>query len=207
VSTEATLSVPVLSSHWLRTQTRDEHLAVEARLNLDRAFSVADLVKLLRGWRAIWREVQFAASSAQACAQATGEFLIPAAQALDWLQSDLASLGEEPSRDHAFEQAQISASRLGSLLEQPATTWGVAYVLRGSRLGGAVLARRVDAALALQNGFGTNFLRSSGAQPGQEWLDFRRRLDGSKVSSSALAAAVEAAKWTFDWVGTVIVTG
>ena len=197
----------MLSSHWLRTQTRDEHLAVEAKLNLDRAFSAADLVGLLRGWRAVWREVQLAAASSQACAQATGEFLIPAAQALDWLQSDLASLGDEPIRDRASEQAQISASRLGCLLEKAATTWGVAYVLRGSRLGGAVLARRVDAALALQNGFGTNFLRSSGAQPGQEWLDFRRRLDGLKVSSSELAASVEAAKWSFRWVGTVIVSG
>jgi hypothetical protein len=99
------------------------------------------------------------------------ELLIPAAQALEWLHSDLASLGPDWIRDGAFEQAPQLACLLC-----------------------AVLAPRVGAALALQDGCGTKFLRSAGTEPGREWVDFRRRLDGMEVSSSLLAVNVDAAK-------------
>ena len=199
---------PTSSSACLRVGTRAEHAAVEAGLDLRRLRYPAELAALLHGWTGVWHQVQLAAAAPGAAAEATAELLPPATQSLRWLERDLADIGGASAGVLAHETSArtgaAGGSRLRRFLAETSTTWGVAYVLRGSRLGGSVLAPLVRARLGLTSASGTCFLASDGTDPGREWVSFRRRLDAADLLATDLAAAVDAARWTFRWVGTVI---
>jgi heme oxygenase len=199
---------PTSSAACLRVGTRSEHDAVEADLDLRRLRHPAELAALLHGWTGVWHEVQLAAAAPGAAAEATAELLPPATQSLRWLERDLADIGGASAGVLAHETSArtdaAGGSRLRRFLAETSTTWGVAYVLRGSRLGGSVLAPLVRAQLGLTSASGTCFLASNGTDPGREWVSFRRRLDAADLVATDLAAAVDAARWTFRWVGTVI---
>lgn len=191
---------PTLSS-WLRTQTRVEHRAVERHLDLDRPLTAADAMNVLTGWASVWHEVRTSVAAPGASTTAATELAPLADQALAWLAADgVAPAEPTPGAPEARGPRQLG---LSELLVDPAAAWGVAYVLRGSRLGGAVLAPRVDAALIPLTGAGSAFLGTAGANPGREWVAFRRRLDASGALRSE---AVTAARWTFCWVGRVLAT-
>ncbi len=199
---------PTSSSAYLRVGTRAEHDAVEAGLDPRRLRDPAELAALLHGWTGVWHEVQIAAAAPGAAAEATAELLPSATQSLRWLGRDLADIGGASAGVRAHEASArtdaVGGSRLRRFLAGTSTTWGVAYVLRGSRLGGSVLAPLVRAQLGLTSASGTCFLASDGTDPGREWVSFRRRLNAAELHTSDLAAAVDAARWTFRWVGTVI---
>lgn len=189
---------PTLSS-WLRTQTRVQHRAVERHLDLDRPLTAADAMHVLTGWASVWREVRRAVAAPGASTTAATELAPMADQALAWLAADGVAPGELiPGAPEARGSRQLG---LSDLLVDPVAAWGVAYVLRGSRLGGAVLAPRVGAALVPLTGAGSAFLGTAGADPGREWVAFRRRLDASGARRSD---AVTAAQWTFCWVFSVL---
>jgi heme oxygenase len=142
-------------------------------------------------------------------------------QALNWLETDLTVLTALPGGDHprvevdlsppARLEAQVVAEqvdqRFRELLSAPSSSWGVAYVLRGSRLGGAVLAPLVSDATGLPAGTGTAYLRSAGDEPGRDWVDFRRRLDVLDLSFEQIDLASDAARWTFARVGSELAAG
>ena len=194
----ATAKRPTLSS-WLRTQTGVEHRAVERHLDLDRPLTAAEAMHFLTGWASVWREVRRAMDTPGASTTAATELAPMADQALAWLTAD----GVAPGAPTPGAPEAPGSRRLGlsDLLVDPAAAWGVSYVLHGSRLGGAVLAPRVDAALVPFTGAGSAFLRTAGADPGREWVAFRRRLDASGARRSD---AVTAARWTFGWVCSVL---
>jgi len=182
-------------SSWLRTETRVAHRAVERDLDLDRPLTAADAMAVLTGWASVWHEVRRAVADPGASTTATTELAPMADQALAWLAADGVAPGEPtPGAPESRGSRQLG---LSELLVDPAAAWGIAYVLRGSRLGGAVLAPRVDAALAPLTGAGSAFLGTAGADPGREWVAFRRRLNASGARRSE---AVTAARWTFSWV-------
>ncbi len=189
------------SSACLRTRTREEHEAVEAALDVSQLRTSAGLAAVLRGWVGVWKQVRLAVVEPGAAATATAELLIPSEQARDWLTADLADLapaaGEAPPHLAAPGDVRV----LRRFLADPSASWGLAYVLRGSRLGGGVLARHVRGALELPRDCGTRFLTSRGTNPGREWVSFRRRLDAVELPAVELTAAVEAARWMFGWVG------
>jgi heme oxygenase len=190
------------SSCQLRLQTREEHAAVEAVLDVAKWRSGSDLAGVLQGWAVVWGAVSCASAAPAACRESRQELTDLAAQALRWLQSDLADLGygSRPSlRSTAGGPAYCAA--VADYLAQPAGSWGVAYVLRGSRLGGAVLAPQIRASLNLPTDGGTRFLASAETRPGRDWVAFRRRLDMAGLSPGQLVIAVDAARWTFRWVG------
>ncbi len=182
---------PALST-WLRGQTSVEHVAIEGLLDLDRPLAAAEAVQVLEGWAALWRDVRAAARSAGGSATAARELAPMADQALAWLAADLGGLAAR-----ARHPVDGALPCLTALLADDAAAWGVAYVLRGFRLGGVVLAPRVDAALEPLTGRASAFLGTTGAEPGREWVACRRRLDGSGARPSG---AVTAARWTFCWV-------
>jgi heme oxygenase len=191
------------ASGWLRSQTREEHIAAETEIDANGLRRRADLANLLIGWIAVWESVSRAASTPMASRAASEELVAPAAQALGWLGSDLADLGyvaSAQSRGSSIVGTDWS-DRLAELLARPADSWGVAYVLRGSRMGGAVLAARLRSALALRGDCGTSFLTSGGTRPGREWREFCGRLDSVTFSPAELTAGVTAARWTFGWIG------
>ena len=188
----------------LRARTREEHEAVEAALDMTQLRTRAGLVSVLCGWSAVWDQVRLAVLEPGATATAAAELALPSAQALDWLAADLADLA--PAVGAAPPTATPdAAATLRRFLADPSAVWGVTYVLRGSRLGGGVLAPLVRGALDLPDDSGTRFLASQGTDAGREWVSFRRRLDAAELTASELSAAVEAARWTFGWVGTATV--
>lgn len=73
--------------------------------------------------------------------------------------------------------------------EGQAARWGAFYVLEGSRLGGAVLARRVP------DGLPTAFLGA--AHPPGAWRELLARLDALELSAPELVQAVQGAKAVF----------
>ena len=196
-------AVPVVqsTSSYLRAWTREEHEAVEAALDMQELRTSAELVAVLLGWVAVWNEVRLAVVEPGAAAAGTAELLIPSAQALDWLAADLADLAATAGAASPHGATPEDARMLRRFLDRASMTWGVAYVLRGSRLGGRVLAPLVRDALQLSGDGGTHFLASRGTDPGREWVSFRRRLDAVALTATELTEAVEAARWTFRWVG------
>lgn len=199
-------------SRQLRAATRDEHRASEAALDLASLTTPAALAALLQGWVSVWLDVARAANGPASCSTARAELLRPATLALDWLAVDLADLAVVAGRgDRRCRSVTPSTDRRASvgdhsggfseLLAVTSSSWGVAYVLGGSRLGGAVLAPVLSKAVRLPDAIGTTFLRSASTDPGREWVAFRRRLDSLEISAEQLAVAVDAARWTFDRVG------
>jgi len=194
------------TSACLRARTRAEHVAVEAALDMSQVRTCPGLAAVLLGWRAVWNQIRLAVAEPGACRTATAELRCPSDQALDWLAADLADLapaaGEAPPRRVAPSDARV----LRQFITHPSASWGVTYVLRGSRLGGGVLAPLVRRALEPPGDRGTRFLASRGTDPGREWVSFRRRLDAVELTTVELTAVVAAARWTFRWVGVATAT-
>lgn len=72
--------------------------------------------------------------------------------------------------------------------------WGVCYVIEGSQLGGAVLYKRLAAALAPHP---LNYLRGNGS-PGPHWQRFIAALRAAVVGPEQIADACEGAREAFD---------
>ena len=94
------------------------------------------------------------------------------------IRADLASLGLEVP-------APLAAPELAS----EAALWGAAYVVEGSRLGGAVLARHVGPGLP------TAYLAA--AQPKGAWRAFIAMLDAAVADDDRLTEAAAGAHATF----------
>lgn len=73
--------------------------------------------------------------------------------------------------------------------------WGVAYVIEGSRLGGAVLYRRLAERLAPHP---LHYLQAGGAPPGPRWQQFLRALREHVREPAAIADACAGARDAFD---------
>lgn len=102
----------------------------------------------------------------------------PARKRGEAIAIDLAALGEAlplPLTPHA--------------LDTRAAQWGAAYVIEGSRLGGALLARSVAADLP------RSYLGSP--QPPGSWRKFLEKLDKGLSSHQDIALATESARATF----------
>lgn len=215
-SRSAATSEPAAAA-WLRRHTRQQHAAAEAGLDLRRLEQPAGLAGLLRSWQTVWSSVLGVVSAPGVARTARAELLVPATQSVAWLRSDLDDLhgvlGTRPARP-AVDGARDAGAAEGAvvadlhrLLAEPAGSWGVAYVLRGSRLGGSMLAAQVRTAPWLPPGGATAFLSSQGTDTGRDWVAFRRRLDALALGPADLQAAGAAARWTFAWVGAVAAHG
>ena len=120
-------------------------------------------------------------------------------------QLDTASRGPE-SRCHLLleDLASLGAqSAPKALLEVPnldseAARLGARYVVEGSALGGAVLARALDARLGL-NGGAQRFLTMHGARLSDHWRSFVQELEdwGQRASGEMRIEACESAKAVF----------
>lgn len=159
----------------LRAATRAEHERLDA---LFAGFDLADPAS----YRAFLTAHAMALPSVEAALDAGGF-----ANALpDWperrrggaLAADLAALGVPPP-------SPLTAPPLAT----PAARWGAAYVLEGSRLGGAFLARQVAAGLPLTY-LGT-------PQPPGRWRQFLSGLDTAVIEPQDRSVAYDSARATF----------
>jgi heme oxygenase len=79
--------------------------------------------------------------------------------------------------------------------DRAAYRWGVAYVIEGSRLGGAVLYRRLADRLAPHP---LRYLHNDGLPPGPRWQQFMRLLRAQVQGEAAIADACQGARDAFD---------
>ncbi|PXA83183.1 biliverdin-producing heme oxygenase [Nostoc sp. 3335mG] len=96
----------------------------------------------------------------------------------DAVAADLAAMGEA-----------VPAPLAALTLDTPAAQWGAAYVIEGSRLGGALLGRSVPADLP------RSYLGS--VQPPGSWRKFLEKLDKALCLPQDFADATESARATF----------
>jgi heme oxygenase len=96
------------------------------------------------------------------------------------IRADLAALGLAPPEPAPFPE-----------LEDDASCWGAAYVVEGSRLGGALLARRIAPGLP-RSYLGTP--QAKGA-----WRTFVDALDAALLSAERVDRASRAAQATFSF--------
>jgi heme oxygenase len=179
---------PPLARH-LREATRDAHRDAEAAFDLDsRTASRREYARLLLalhafhscaeerlravdGWDALGPPVDLAARERAAL-----------------LEQDLAHLGVPvPS------PAAVTLPSLDSLL----AALGCLYVLEGSRLGGALVARRAVSTLGPD--LPVTFFSSDGRPTGADWRSFQRSLDGFRATAGdgGAGTAVATARRTF----------
>lgn len=79
-----------------------------------------------------------------------------------------------------------------------AAAWGTDYVLRGSAMGGLVMARQLDALLGVPGDAGRRFLLGDGAASAGLWRDFLTGLNEALTNEVSINAACVAAAATFD---------
>jgi heme oxygenase len=82
------------------------------------------------------------------------------------------------------------------LLVTDADYLGSMYVMEGSRLGGALIARHVEKVLHLPSGQGNAYFKGAGAGTGQLWMEFLEVLH-SRVPDDQTEAVIAAAKGMF----------
>ncbi|WP_432380497.1 biliverdin-producing heme oxygenase [Duganella sp. P38] len=114
---------------------------------------------------------------------------LPARDYLSLIRADLA----HPALA-GLPPAPALASAPWPPLDDEAYRWGVAYVMEGSQLGGAVLYKRLAARLAPHP---LAYLRGTGA-PGPRWQQFLAALRGAVTSERQIGQACAGARQAFD---------
>lgn len=169
----------------LRDGTREAHARLDGRLGIESA-------ALTNDERGLARYAAFLRGSASAVVpleRALEAWLPPSdgVRRRDALGADLAALG------HALPDAAAMPE-----LSSRADAYGAAYVMEGSALGGAVLARRVGEALGAEAP--RSYLSLRGDRTGPHWRSFTEALDawGSDATDAERERALATARATFE---------
>ncbi|NMG64478.1 heme oxygenase [Azoarcus indigens] len=173
----------------LREATGSRHAVIDEAMPLSRpAPGLADYrdhLLLLRQWLVPLE--QWLARHADG---PQAEALLPRIWRLPLLEADLADAALPCGGVAAAEPADLPALR-----SEPAWRWGVCYVIEGSQLGGAVLHRRLSAALRPHP---LRFLQPDEAGPGARWQQFIQALRAQVRTEAELALACQGARDAFD---------
>jgi heme oxygenase len=169
----------------LRQSTAQRHTELDTRTPL--AAEAPDLhdyhahLQLLEAWLAPIQQWLDADAGAQPA--------LPRRDYLGLIRADLAhpSLAGMPDRVRAEDAHWLPQ-------EGAAYRWGVAYVIEGSQLGGAVLYKRLAQRLAPHP---LVYLRGEGS-PGPRWQQFLAALRGAVTTPEQIDAACRGARQAFD---------
>lgn len=199
----------------LRSATRADHARAEADLGLpDRLVAVDDLAGLLLGWSAIWSDVRSGSVSTPAgdgrgCGDEAARLLVTAVRAERQITADLRALARLGAAETGTGTGtdRSASDELRQILATPPGVWAVSYVLRGSRVGGTVLAPLVARRLGLPEGVADEYLGDGDA--GRAWVAFRGRLDrwGHTAGPTATDTVVRLAGTVFGLVRTRLTSG
>jgi heme oxygenase len=191
----------------LRSQTRDQHEQLERVLDLPcRLGGPSDLAAILGVWGSLWAGVRSGCGAAGR--DESARLLVSSVRAVRQVAVDLddlaAVVAARPAVTRARRVAALRAAPdrcLVPVLGSPAGVWAVSYVLRGSRVGGTVLAPIIARHLGLPGGIADNYFGDSAAGPA--WVRFRRRLDmwAHSVGESAREDVVRIAVDVFGMLG------
>lgn len=173
----------------LKFETRPEHAAIEAALDLTPSILTgAAYRRTLERFYGFYRPLEV---ELQATLRLTGyRFDLTARLKTPFLAADLRSLGVE-SPDLLPVCASLPA------LKDEADFFGCLYVLEGSTLGGQLISRHVRQSIGVTPETGGRFFHGYGDRTGRMWQHFREVVTGSVVSPAMQDAAVAAAKDTF----------
>jgi heme oxygenase (biliverdin-IX-beta and delta-forming) len=177
----------------LRAETRAEHEALETALDLMRPdFRIADYVALLVQYEGFYAPFAHFLTGAAVHEPVLEALLNAVCQRQAWLQDDLQALGAAPDRD-----AAIAVESFSELYPGSAHTFGAMYVIEGSALGGATLAKHFTKALGLEQGSGLRFFAGYGCQTREKWLAALQLLAECDARGVPRAEIVEGSKQTF----------
>jgi len=118
--------------------------------------------------------------------------LLPPAPHLPLIDADLRHASLPP---HAVPPSTAQAGLAPFHADSAAYRWGVSYVIEGSRLGGAVLHRRLAERLAPHP---LRYLHADGEPPGPRWQHFIRALRAQVQDDAGIEAACAGACDAFD---------
>ncbi|WP_201836331.1 biliverdin-producing heme oxygenase [Microvirga zambiensis] len=172
----------------LKIETRPAHDRIEAAIDLDRRIAsrdaYRDLLSRFYGFHRAWE------SDAADVARDHSFFRSRCKTQL--LEKDLAALGLEPEEIEALPQCSPLMP-----LPAPEAVLGSMYVVEGSTLGGAIIAREVERKLGLTAETGCAYFRSYGRETAAMWKSFGAvLLEASSPEADDLIVA--SAQKTFD---------
>lgn len=173
----------------LRAATEQRHTELDTRTPLAapapdlRAYR--DHLQLLEAWLAPLQSWQQGAVDGPAQALPARDFL--AQIRLDLQDPALVALPPAPLLSPAAAAPWPQDA-------DPAYRWGVAYVVEGSQLGGAVLYKKLAQRLSPHP---LGYLRGEGA-PGARWQQFLAALRGAVVTPAQIEQACQGARQAFD---------
>ncbi|KAA6456014.1 biliverdin-producing heme oxygenase [Acidobacteria bacterium AB60] len=173
----------------LRRETRHDHDEVEGALPL------MDAGLNLEFYRAVlWRLLGLVEAWEQSARLGLPERLdgmVAERSRMGLLRRDLEDLG--------VVGKDVPQPRLPAF-ENLAEMLGAMYVMEGSRLGGQLIARHVEAVLGLHEGAGSRFFRGFGEETGARWKEFLGVL-ATEVAEEETLSAIRGAKKMFGAFG------
>lgn len=178
----------------LRTETRAEHQAIERALDLMRPdFSLDDYRALLLRHYGFHLPFERMLESLAREGLSIARFYQDERRKAAWLAEDLRALGVESMDDAAC----VPVERLQAMYRDRARLLGAVYVIEGSMLGGAVLARRFAASFDLSTGRGLRFFTGYGDLAGRKWNETLRLLQSPETARLPSCEVVAGARATF----------
>jgi len=172
----------------LKAETRPAHERIENAMNLERRIasrdSYTDLLTRLYGFHCAWEEA--------ASAKAPDKAFFDTRCKTKLLAKDLAALGLKEDEIIRLPQCKPLMP-----LESPAAVLGSMYVVEGSTLGGALIAREVERRLGYDATTGCAYFRSYGRDIAIMWKQFGTMLQEAS-SPEADDVIVATAQKTFD---------
>ncbi len=181
-------AVPLILSR-LRAETRAEHEAIEADLDLTGGGLTRDRYRrILERFYGFYAPLEHAIRAVGGWADRDLE--LDARRKGPLLEADLRTLGvDAPTALPLCDDLPPHVT--------PADCFGCLYVLEGSTLGGQFISRHVQHALGVTPATGGRFFHGYGDKTGEMWQSFRASVTGFVVSPADQDAAVAAAKDTF----------
>ena len=155
----------------LRTATHDAHVRLEQSLDIMRPdLTMSQYVQQLGRWLGFCRTWEAAGESVF---KSKLRPFFRARRKTPLIVKDLLACGVP-----AVAIAKLPAFSSHTLdFANPSSAFGTLYVIEGSTLGGAYIAKHVEARLALTTQSGLSFFMSYGALRGKHWADTKQLLN------------------------------
>jgi heme oxygenase len=193
---EDIIHAPASLRQRLKTETRREHEALELALDLLRPDLTLDEYKaLLRRFHSFHSAFDAFVDAKSIEGWDSAAFYFRDRMKRDWLHSDLAFLGTNPA------EYELPLTSMAELLPTPQHLWGAVYVIEGSTLGGAVLAKHFGHAFGLTRDAGLRFFTSYGPDTARLWNVTLASLKQCEEQGNGQDAIVEGAQRIFGLLG------
>ncbi|MGN6726766.1 MAG: biliverdin-producing heme oxygenase [Tepidisphaeraceae bacterium] len=181
----------------LKAATRDAHVALETRLDVMKPdLRLSQYVEQLGRWYGFchtWETAGAAAFPSRAAAFFDVRRKIPL------LRRDLLTCGLSAAR---IERLPVTA-RAAFRFYNPSTALGILYVIEGSTLGGAYIAKHIGDQLGLTRENGLSYYTSYGEARGAKWAETRRFINQPPFSiceQRVIRGAIDAFNYIGDWL-------